>query len=562
MKNDFSSLLRLIQSPDGVKQEDVLEMFKDASKEELLKITAQISEMFNYNFIKRIKSRNERFGTSSEGMPSLFENLPEGHLDANSKAASVLENLSQEQEDEEIVQTQKGKKKKKTLHDNINDLPKITNTIEPTGPEFEAVKDKCVQLKSVVYDQIVHVPAQWYVQRDIYPVYLYEDENGETHIFQAKPETSKLFPGSYASPSLTGKIISDKVVLGLPFYRQEQDVNRQGLYLTRQTMSNWGIETSEQYLESIYNRMVKDLKHSGHIHMDETPLRVLESSKSGGNKMGTIIVTRTSWAENHQLVVYHATERKDKQAFADFLSPDYSGTIICDAADVHRIYKDATLAFCMAHARRKLTDHLKTRRDYKAYLKLSDEEKTKFLEEEENLGLSLKALALFQKLYKIERTAKNLHETPEQIQIRRDKESRPVFEALEALMWKIYDGAAPKSELKKAAEYFVKNRKELAAFLEDGATPIDDNACERMVKPFVMARKNFLFSNTFRGAKATAICFTILQSAILNGLDPRKYLVYVLDVLSTQGLQDHIVEGLLPYSKTLPADLYVEREEN
>ncbi|UNT92978.1 hypothetical protein [Allobaculum sp. Allo2] len=109
MKNDFSSLLRLIQSPDGVKQEDVLEMFKDASKEELLKITAQISEMFNYNFIKRIKSRNERFGTSSEGMPSLFENLPEGHLDANSKAASVLENLSQEQEDEEIVQTQRAK---------------------------------------------------------------------------------------------------------------------------------------------------------------------------------------------------------------------------------------------------------------------------------------------------------------------------------------------------------------------------------------------------------------------------------------------------------------------
>lgn len=563
MKNDFSCLLCLIQSPDGVKQEDVFEMFKDASKEELLKITAQISEMFNYNFIKRIKRTNERFGTSSEGMPSLFEELPEGHLDANSEAASILENLSQEQDDEEIVQTAKRKKKKRTLHDNINNLPKFINTFEPTGPEFEVVKDKCSQLKSLVYDQLVFVPGQYYVKRDIYPVYVYEDENGETHTFQAQPQTSKLFPGSYASSSLTAKIISDKVVLGIPFYRQEQDFNRQDIYLTRQTMTNWGIETSEQYLESIYDCMVRDLKLSGHIHMDETPLRILESSKSGGNKMGTIIVTRTSWAEKYQMAVYHATQRKDKQAFLDFLDQDYSGTIICDAADVHRVFKDATLAFCMAHARRKLTDHLKTRRDYKAYLKLSDEEKVKYLEKEENLGLklTLDALTLFQKLYRIERTAKNLHETPEQIQIRRDKESRPVFEALEALMWKISDGAAAKSELKKAADYFIKNRKELAAFLEDGATPIDDNACERMVKPFVMARKNFLFSNTFRGAKATAVCFTILQSAILNGLDPRKYLVYVLDVLSTQGLQDHIVEELLPYSKTLPADLYVEKAE-
>ena len=71
-----------------------------------------------------------------------------------------------------------------------------------------------------------------------------------------------------------------------------------------------------------------------------------------------------------------------------------------------------------------------------------------------------------------------------------------------------------------------------------------------------MTRKNFLFSNTKSGAKASSIYFSLIQSAIMNGLDPHKYLVYVLDRLSSEGLRDDVVEEILPYSKSLPKDLY------
>ena len=549
-----SETLSVIANPDGFKESEIYDLFKDSSKEEVLKFAAEVAGLFNYNYIAKKRKTAECYGQSSEMIP-LFDEF----VDEHPEAGSLQESIPVIEEVEQVVVKTK-KKQKKKLCDDLENLPVEEIDIMPTDQEFLEHQNECREVAPTIFKTVEIIPKRLFVKKEICHTFVYTDENGEDHFFTGKPRNPKMIEGSYASPSLVSEIIYGKTVLSLPLYRQEADFERCGLNLSRQTMSNWSIASTERYLEPLYDLMCNDFRHLSHLHLDETPIQVLENPKKGGNKLGTIIVGRSGRNESSQMAIYAFTERKDKAAFLDFLPFDYSGTVICDAADVHRVYKDATLSFCMAHARRKFVEYLKGRTDYRKFSNLNPTEQEAYLQEKKNGGLkaALQILQLFHILYRIERKASDLQESPDQIRQRRQAESKPVFEQLVALARKVEREVAPKSDLGKAVAYFLGHEKELAAYLDDGAIPIDNNACERMVKPFVMARKNFLFSNTNRGARSTAICFTLMESAILNGLDPRKYLVHVFEQLSSKGMQDQILQDLLPYSGKLPEEIFMK----
>lgn len=549
-----SETLSVIANPDGFKESEIYDLFKDSSKEEVLKFAAEVAGLFNYNYIAKKRKTAECYGQSSEMIP-LFDEF----VDEHPEAGSLQESIPVIEEVEQVVVKTK-KKQKKKLCDDLENLPVEEIDIMPTDQEFLEHQNECREVAPTIFKTVEIIPKRLFVKKEICHTFVYTDENGEDHFFTGKPRNPKMIEGSYASPSLVSEIIYGKTVLSLPLYRQEADFERCGLNLSRQTMSNWSIASTERYLEPLYDLMCNDFRHLSHLHLDETPIQVLENPKKGGNKLGTIIVGRSGRNESSQMAIYAFTERKDKAAFLDFLPFDYSGTVICDAADVHRVYKDATLSFCMAHARRKFVEYLKGRTDYRKFSNLNPNEQEAYLQEKKNGGLkaALQILQLFHILYRIERKASDLQESPDQIRQRRQAESKPVFEQLVALARKVEREVAPKSDLGKAVAYFLGHEKELAAYLDDGAIPIDNNACERMVKPFVMARKNFLFSNTNRGARSTAICFTLMESAILNGLDPRKYLVHVFEQLSSKGMQDQILQDLLPYSGKLPEEIFMK----
>ena len=549
-----SETLSVIANPDGFKESEIYDLFKDSSKEEVLKFAAEVAGLFNYNYIAKKRKTAECYGQSPEMIP-LFDEF----VDEHPEAGSLQESIPVIEEVEQVVVKTK-KKQKKKLCDDLENLPVEEIDIMPTDQEFLEHQNECREVAPTIFKTVEIIPKRLFVKKEICHTFVYTDENGEDHFFTGKPRNPKMIEGSYASPSLVSEIIYGKTVLSLPLYRQEADFERCGLNLSRQTMSNWSIASTERYLEPLYDLMCNDFRHLSHLHLDETPIQVLENPKKGGNKLGTIIVGRSGRNESSQMAIYAFTERKDKAAFLDFLPFDYSGTVICDAADVHRVYKDATLSFCMAHARRKFVEYLKGRTDYRKFSNLNPNEQEAYLQEKKNGGLkaALQILQLFHILYRIERKASDLQESPDQIRQRRQAESKPVFEQLVALARKVEREVAPKSDLGKAVAYFLGHEKELAAYLDDGAIPIDNNACERMVKPFVMARKNFLFSNTNRGARSTAICFTLMESAILNGLDPRKYLVHVFEELSSKGMQDQILQDLLPYSGKLPEEIIMK----
>lgn len=120
-------------------------------------------------------------------------------------------------------------------------------------------------------------------------------------------------------------------------------------------------------------------------------------------------------------------------------------------------------------------------------------------------------------------------------------------------------GTFKKHDFNGASSYFMNHREELARFLEDPLLPLDNNGCEQMVKTFVMARKNFLFSNTDRGARAMMVYFTLLQSAVLNGLNPERYLTYVLEKMRSMKQTEENLRTLFPYSGRFPEELYITK---
>ena len=108
----------------------------------------------------------------------------------------------------------------------------------------------------------------------------------------------------------------------------------------------------------------------------------------------------------------------------------------------------------------------------------------------------------------------------------------------------------------KAITYALNQEEWLRNYLLDENLELSNNRGERSIKPFVMARKNFLFCKTELGAKHSSIWFSMIESAKMNGLDPFKYMTYVLERLSKEGVNDKVIQEVLPYAKQLPKELY------
>ncbi len=197
-------------------------------------------------------------------------------------------------------------------------------------------------------------------------------------------------------------------------------------------------------------------------------------------------------------------------------------------AGYHKLPGSIRVVGCLAHARRKFDEAL-------AGLK----------EEDRKDSPAMRGVEFFDALFHIEEQIKDL--TPEERKQKRNDLSRPVMTKLHDWVFRL--NAAPKSLLGKAAHYTREQWQWLIAYLEDGRLEASNNRAERSIKPFVMSRKNFLFANTPSGAKASAIYFSLIETAKENGLDPYRYLTWVLKTapgLKKQNQFETQLSSLLP----------------
>jgi transposase len=353
-------------------------------------------------------------------------------------------------------------------------------------------------------------------------------------------------------------IIAQKTVMGLPLYRQEQDWQRRGFNLSRSIMASWMIRSSQIYGEALVDRMIQDFRECDVVHMDETVLKCLEVSRDQDRTNCYMIVGVSAEHEARQMVIYQFKKSRAQKFVWEFLGEGFEKALMSDGFEGYDNYTAAVHLSCMAHARRHLYDAVKIRADYQTFKNLPDdtEMKLKHIRENPALGILLEPLGNINRLYEVESRAKKKKLSREEVYELRQKESKPLFDQVIAGMERIARSFDNGSKAVKGANYFLKRKDSLARYLEDGNYPIDNNLAERMVKPFVIGRKGFLFADTEAGAEATAVWYSLSQSAIMNGLVPEKYIEYVLTRLKNEGIREEVLEDLLPYSRTLPGHLY------
>ena len=405
------------------------------------------------------------------------------------------------------------RKKRSSSLDEILPENVPVEVVEHRLPESERSCPQCgttmTEIGKDVRRSLVIVPAQVKIREDWFYTYACQNckLNGtETPVLKTDKLPS-VIPGSYASPEAIAHIAVQKYVMGSPLYRQAAELNRSGVVLSRQTMSNWLMWASEHWLAPIYEQLHKQLVSQKVLHADETTLQVLHEEGKKAQSKSYMWLYRTSGDAEHPIVLYeYKPDRKSENA-EKFLS-GFSGWLHADGYQgYHRLPENICVVGCWAHARRKF-----------------DEAVNALPKPEQAGSAALEGQRYCTKLFAIEKELAGL--TPEERYTQRLEREKPVLDAL--LAWSYTKKAAPKSALGKAIYYLQEQWPYLMCYLEDGRLELSNNRAERSIKPFVMDRKNFLFANTPGGAQGSATIFSLIETAKENGLDPFRYLVWVL----------------------------------
>ena len=373
-------------------------------------------------------------------------------------------------------------------------------------------------------EELKIIPAKAVIVRHVRHVYACrhcEESSNRVPIIKAEMP-NPVIKGGFASPESVAHIAVQKFVMGSPLYRQEQEWTQNGILLSRQTMSNWLIKACENWLEPIYREMKRRLCIHQVLHADETTLQVLHEDGKPAHSKSYMWLYRTSGEARRQIVLYDYQRDRKHIHPEDFLK-DFSGFLHADGYDgYHKLPKRITVVGCWAHLRRKFDEMLQT-----------------IPKEKRASSDAAKGIAYCDKLFHLEKQFTSL--TPEDRLKERKQKSKPVVEAFYAWLGSLRE--VPKTLLGKAIHYAQSQRMYLMRYLLDGRLEISNNRAENSIRPFVMGRKNWLFSNTPAGAKASAVYYSLIVSARENGLVPFEYLTQVF----TEAPGGADVETLLPW---------------
>lgn len=335
---------------------------------------------------------------------------------------------------------------------------------------------------------------------------------------------------SIAAPGLLAHIAVSKYADALPLYRQSVMFKRIGVELDRTSLANWMIACG-QLTQSLINRLHDHLMDHSIIHMDETPVQVLNEPNKTPQSTSYMWVASSTAQSPQPILLFHYSPNRSGNTPTQWLD-DYKGGLMVDGYEGYQAVcqqNDLKRLGCWAHARRKFIEAQR-------------------LQPKGKTGKSDQALSYIQKLYAIEKQSKD--QPPDKRHALRQQLAKPIIGQLQVWLQKRMPGTAPKSALGKAMHYLDKQWPRLIGYLEDGDYPIDNNRAENSIRPFVIGRKNWLFSASQNGAKASANLYSLIETAKANQLEPYAYLKHVFTQLpNAQTIDD--VDQLLPWNVSL-----------
>ena len=490
----------------------------------------------------QILNKNRKiFGASSERVDSSqlsFFDEAESHSNLKEAEPTI----------EEITYKRKKPSKNIGKKDNLANLEKVV--IEHKLDENEQFCKDCqsdlVVIGTKSKEILKYIPAKLYIEEHItysYACRACEKDNDKANIITTEaPKT--LLHKSMASNELISHVINLKYQHALPLYRQETYFNMLGANLSRQSLSNWIVSAANE-LEPVYNLMKEELLKRNYIQADETVLKVLNDKGKETNKQKYMWLYKSP-DKDYPIIIYDYQKTRSGSCPKNFLN-GFSGYLQTDWYAGYNKVEDVKRLYCLAHIRRKF---------HEIIINL-DKEALK-------TSIAFIGFNYCTKLYKIEKELREQHRGTEDYYEKRYKirleKSKPIIEEFIAYVDKEIKEAIPRSPLGKALAYAKPLLPSfLKVFLEDGSLEIDNNSAERSIKPFVIGRKNWLFSVSIKGAKSSASIYSIVETAKNNNLIVEKYLLYLMNNFTNiDPLDKDSLLEILPFSKSLPSDLKIQ----
>lgn len=460
-----------------------------------------------------------RFGTSSEKSVDQHELFNEAEL------AVVAEEGLAEQEAllaAEKPAAQKPRNKTKGRKPLPADLPRVR--VEHDVPESDK-HCSCGCARVVIgeetSEQLDIIPAD--VRVLVHVRKKYACRQCEAGVITAALPAQPI-PKSNASPGLLAHIVTAKYQDALPLHRQEAMLARHGVDIPRNTLAGWMIKAGE-LIQPLLNLLEDQLLAYPVLQCDETPVQVLNEQGKRAQSQSYMWV-RVGGPPTQPIRLFHYAASRSGDVACQLLdgyegyvqTDDYAGyNQACAPAEIIQLG-------CWAHARRKFIEARKVTA---------------------GTGKADMALALIGKLYAVERRVQN--STPEERHNLRQQKAVPLLEQLRRWLDKTLHTTLPKGALGKALAYLDKNWDKLTVYTEDSRLNIDNNPAENAIRPFVIGRKNWLFSASVDGAKASANLYGLIETAKANGLEPYHYLRKVFKELpAAQSVE--AIEALRPWN--------------
>ncbi len=435
-----------------------------------------------------------------------------------------------------LVGAHKRRKHKGKLDEDLSGLP--TRIVEHMLSEEDLAKafpQGYSRLPDEVYRKLELIPATFEVHEHHIGVY-----KGKDGRILKGTHPKEMLEKSIATPSLVAGVLHNKYTNAMPLYRQEQDLARMDIHLSRQTMANWVITVAERYLCLVYDKLKETILTSAVIHADETPVLVTKDGREGMHQNYMWVYRSGAMCKADPVVLYEYQKTRKADAPEEFLR-GYEGILVCDGYQVYHTLENRAdtkfeVAGCWAHARRPFAEIVKS------------------LGAEKAAGtVAAEALVQIQTIYHTDHLLEKLPASERKK--RRRLLVKPLVDAFFRWCRESIGRVPPSSETAKGIRYCLNQETYLRVFLGDPKIPMDNNLAEQAIRPFCVGKKNWKLIDTVHGAQASAMIYSIVETAKANDLNIYRYFCHLLTEIPKHmddtGLD--FLDDLLPWSKHLPA---------
>lgn len=474
--------------------------------------------------------KSKLFGSSSEKTPFPGQlHLFMGEMEEDRIPVII------EPEEIKVTSHKRARKPKATYEEMFAHLPHKVIPVDVLSEE-ERLCPICDTLMEPIGKEVVRTELKYYpakLERIDYVATTYacpECKDSLEPTFAKDTVTEPLVPHSYVSSGLAAHVMYAKFINALPYYRQEKDfLNQFGVNIPRGTMAHWTIYCAQNYLKPVLDYLGKRLNRRKFIAADETPIQVLKEEGRRAQTKSYVWLFRSGEDGNPPIILFQYHPTRNGDAAAEFFRDAAPGTyLMVDGYAGYNKLKQFKRCSCYAHIRRYFVDAIPKGK------------------ESDYQDPAVQGMLYCNKLFEYERSYRIKGLSYKQIQKRRLKDQKPVIEAF--LSWAEIQTPIKGSRLSKAITYVVNQKPYMMTYLEDGRCSLSNQISENAIRPVTVGRRNWLFCDSTEGAEASMAVYSLLETARANGLNPLKYLEFLLEARPNDKMTEEKLESLTPWS--------------